>query len=396
MLTGCRQAGKSTVLSHLLSEKKVRYITLDDIDDRELAKNDPKLFLRKYQYPLIIDEFQRAPELLSQIKIIVDDLKLKSLKDKKIKWQGLFYLTGSRIFETMKDLSESLAGRVTILSLYPLTTREIDGVKEEPFTTESGIIENRNKTKKRSIIRLYDRIIKGGYPELYRVNNLDIQKYYNDYIITYIEKDIRELINVKNESKFTKFMINLAARVSNEINLSDICNDIDISTTTASEWLSILESTHIIYKLKPYYSNEIKRITKRFKLYFVDTGLACFLTKHIYADELSKSMYKGQIFENYVIMEIIKEYTNANQNSKTDFYFLRANEYKEIDLIIYDGKKYYPIEIKSNSIFDKSYIKHFNIFDGKNIKLGDGAVVSLIDKIMPIDENNNIIPVEYV
>lgn len=403
MLTGSRQVGKTTIIRHMIEEKGGVFVTLDDLDDRTLAIEDPVLFFRKYNVgtdkfkPLIIDEFQYAPNLLHYIKKYVDEEKYKSLNDDSVKWQGMFYLTGSQNFKLMKNVSESLAGRVSIIELMGLSDVEIAGrVESRPFLPTLANLNEVKNVEKKSTISIYERILKGSYPELYRVENVDIAKYYKDYVRTYLERDIRDIIKTSNELKFMKFLINVAVRTGNELNLSDICNDIDVSSTTGEAWLSLLVSSNIVYLLQPYYNNKLKRITKRPKVYFLDTGLACYLAGFTDASILEKSAYKGQIFETYVISEIIKSHVNAGYSKDNRFYYIRENQSNEIDLIIEDNNILYPIEIKSNAKYDKKYASHFSILTKTGKEVGAGAVISLIDKIMPIDEKNNFVPVEGI
>ena len=214
MITGPRQVGKTTLLNRMIEQKskKVNYVTLDDLNNRTLAVEDPEMFLRTYETPLIIDEFQYAPKLLSYIKIIVDQRRLENLKDNNIQCNGLFYLTGSQAFQTMENVTESLAGRVGILDLYGLTTREIEGLKGEIFISDLENLKNKQETKRLTTIQLYEKIIKGSYPELYKNEEIDRESYFETYIRTYIERDIRQLINVQDELKFLKFINSIAAR----------------------------------------------------------------------------------------------------------------------------------------------------------------------------------------
>jgi predicted AAA+ superfamily ATPase len=399
MITGPRQVGKTTLLNMLMKKnenKKINYISLDDLSARTLAIEDPELFLRTYEFPLIIDEFQYAPDILSYIKIIVDKKRLESLENNTQESNGLFYLTGSQAFQTMKNVTESLAGRVGILDLYGLSTREINGVKEEIFIPELEILSKKETVKKLSTIELYEKIITGSYPQLYKNKNIDRCRYFETYIRTYIERDIRQIINIQDELKFLKFINNVAARTGQELNITDICNGIGISNLTGDSWLSILTSTGLVYLLQPYSNNTIARIVKKPKIYFMDTGLACYLSGYINATTLEKSAYNGAIFETYVISEIIKSYANNGIEARKHLYYYRDNNGKEIDLIIINNNVVYPIEIKKSANPGKEAIKNFGVVEKFGMEIGNGGVICMKDKLFPIDRDNNYIPIELV
>lgn len=398
MITGPRQAGKTTLLQILneKSEQKINYVTLDDLNVRALAIEDPELFLRKYRMPLIIDEFQYAPNLLSYIKIKVDELRFEHLKNKEIQCNGLYYLTGSQLFHTMKNVSESLAGRIGILNLYGLTTREIENLPDELFIPKTKVMENRAKSKKLDVIEFYKKILKGGYPEVYSNEKIGIQDFFSSYIKTYIERDIRELINIQDEVKFMKFISNIAARTGQELNINDICNSVEINNHTAEKWLSILVSTGIVFLLQPYYNNDIARIVKRPKIYFMDTGLACFLTGYLDEITLEKSAYNGHIFETYVITEIIKSFINNNKEPRKYLYYYRDNNGKEIDLLIIYNNVVYPLEIKKSANPGREAIKNFNVIEKFGLEIGEGGVICFKTDLFPLDNKNNLIPIELI
>lgn len=396
MLTGPRQVGKSTLLNHInRNDCDISEISFDDVELRRDAKEDPKLFLEKYGTPLIIDEFQHVPELLSYIKLYVDKVKRDALYN-NVKSNGLYYLTGSQNFLTMSDVSESLAGRVCIEKLYGLSTREINGDNDSLFVPDIELLRKRKTTKRYSISELYERILKGSFPALYN-EKIDLAKFYNSYINTYLERDIRDLIGIKNEVKFLKFMTSLAARTGCELNINEICQDVEISNYTANEWLSILKNTCLVYLMQPFSSNLIKRVVKSPKIYFMDTGLACYLVSYNNAKVLENSAYNGAIFETYVVSEIIKNLVNNGVDVRTKLSYYRDNHQREIDLIIEDKNVLYPIEIKKSMTPDKSAIKNFNVLnDIKDKKIGTGIVLCNIEKITPIDNNNYFVPIEYI
>lgn len=399
MITGPRQVGKTTLLSIMADKnknEKINFISLDDLNARALAIEDPELFLRTYEMPLIIDEFQYAPNLLSYIKIIVDKKRLENLKDNNVKCNGLFYLTGSQAFETMENVTESLAGRIAILDMNGLTNREIENMEDEVFLPDLEVLKNKKRTEILSTIQVFDKIIKGSYPEIYKNKEIDRNEYFETYIRTYIERDIRQLINVQDEIKFLKFISNVAVRTGQELNLSDICNGVGITSVTAEKWLSILKNTGIIYLLQPYSNNNVARIVKKPKVYFMDTGLACYLAGYMNSITLEKSAYNGTIFETYVISEIIKSYINNGFDAKKYLYYYRDNNGKEIDLLIIKNNIVYPIEIKKSANPGKEAIKNFSVVNKFGLEVGNGGVICMKSEIFPIDKENNYIPIELI
>ncbi len=398
MITGPRQVGKTTFLNNFSanSKEKINYVSLDDLKVRRLAKEDPELFLNTYKTPLIIDEFQYAPELLSYIKIIVDKKRLENLENDKVKCNGLYFLTGSQLFHTMKNISESLAGRVGILDLYGLKLREIDELTEDNiFLPDKELLIKREKTYQRDVISLYEIILKGSYPKIYQ-EGTESEQFYSTYIRTYIERDIRELINVQDENKFLKFVESVAARTAQELNINDICNDVEINNATADKWLSILVRTGIVYLLHPYSNNTIARIVKRPKIYFMDTGLACYLSGYMSATTLEKSAYNGAIFETFVVSEIIKSFSNNGKDPRKYLYYYRDNNGKEIDLLIIFDNTVYPIEIKKSTNPGIEAIKNFDIVKKFGMNIGNGGVICMADEIFPIDNTNNFIPINLL
>lgn len=393
LITGPRQVGKTTLLSYIAG-KNINYVSLDNINDRALAVNDPELFLETYKQPLIIDEFQYAPELLSYIKIKVDQARLNSVfSDNDI--LAMYYLTGSQSFLSMKNITESLAGRVGIIDLYGLSTREINNIKDRLFIPEIELLK-KEKINKKSIDEIFSRIFKGSFPELYKNSELLVDKFYEGYVRTYIERDIRDLIHVTDEIKFMNFMTSIASRTGQELNLNEIANDAEISNPTANDWLSILVNTGLVILIEPYMNNIIKRVVKRPKIYFMDTGLACYLTKYPNSEILAVSAYSGHIFETYVVSEIVKSFTNNGLNAKRHLYYYRDNNQKEIDLIIDYNDKLYPIKIKKSKNPDKNYIKNFDVLKDTKKQIGNGIVLCMIDKIYPIDKDNYCVPIEYI
>ena len=397
MITGPRQVGKSTLLNYISRklDKKINKVTLDDLILRNQAQEDPELFLRTHETPLIIDEFQRAPELLSYIKMIVDNDNEKITFGEKNEPETLYFLTGSQIFEIMEEVSESLAGRVGILDLYGLSEREIEGRTGDLFIPNIDIIKKREKLLYRSTIDLYKKIFRGAYPELY-ITNKETEQYYSDYLRTFIEKDIRKLINIKDENKFIKFVSSLAARTGQEFIATAVASEVGIDDKTANSWLSILKNTGIIYLLQPYMNNSVGRAIKREKIYFTDTGLACYLAGYVDYVTLEKSAYSGAIFETYVVSEIIKSFTNYGKDAKKHLYYYRDSNQKEIDLLINYNNIIYPIEIKKSANPGKDAIKNFDVVNNFETNKGNGIVLCMTKDIIAYDDDNYMVPIEYI
>ena len=383
VVTGARQTGKTTLIKQTFNHiEGIKYVTLDYPMLRNLAKIDPELFLQQYPAPVIIDEIQYAPELLPLIKIRVDN-------DKR---NGQYFLTGSQMFHLMKNVSESLAGRAAITPLYGLSRNEILGKNEIPFLPTNNFSIESNET----LTSVFDKIFKGSMPQMIIDNSLSPETFYGSYVQTYIERDIRDLTEIKKESEFLKFISCVAARTAQEVNLSNIAQDAGIDQKTADRWLSLLVSSGLVYLLSPYSGNIVKRIVKRPKLYFMDTGLACYLSLWNNARALESSAVAGAMFETYVVTELIKQYTNCGKNVRSRFFYYRDNTGAEIDLLILENGTIYPIEIKKNTSPGNAALKNFNVLSTFQETAGDGAVICLSPMVCPLDARNKIVPVGVI
>lgn len=398
MITGPRQVGKTTLLNHLVatSNEKINYVSLDNLLIRTQAVEDPELFLRNYETPLIIDEFQYAPELLSYIKIKVDDARQKEMFEDGQEVGTLYYLTGSQVFQTMKNVSESLAGRIGILDLYGFSTRELEEVEEPIFIPDIALLKNKKRVQTKLTSKIYENIVNGSYPEVNNNNGRNTEQFYEDYIRTYIERDVRQLINIKDENKFIKFITSVAARTAQEYNAFDIANDIGVDSKTVDEWISILKNTNLIYMLQAYSNNNVQKAIKRPKIYFMDTGLACYLTGYMSYETLERSAYNGAIFETYIISEIVKSYTNNGKDPSKRLYYYRDTNQKEIDLLVFYDNTVYPVEIKKSANPGKTALKNFEVVNKFGVEVGNGIVLCMMENIMPIDEKNYYVPIEYI
>lgn len=384
MVCGARQVGKTTLLKKINETRNntIQYITLDYPNIRMLAKTDPELFLQQYQPPLIIDEIQYAPELLPYIKIRVDSENIP----------GQYFLTGSQMFHMMKNVSETLAGRVGILSMYSLSNAEIEGRESTPFMINTLPRLHSSST----VTEIFEKIYRGSMPKMITDKALMPEDFYGSYMQTYIERDIRDLITIKDETKFLKFISCVAARTSQEVNLSDIGKDVGIDRNTADHWLSILVSSGLVYLLQPYSGNTIKRIVKRPKLYFMDTGLACYLSLWNNPRALELSAMAGSMFETYVVSEIIKSYTNQGIDVRSRLCYYRDNNGKEIDVIIINNGKLYPVEIKKAAAPGKDALKNFTILPSLGHEVGNGAIICMTPMLIPLDKDNYLVPIGMI
>ena len=338
LVTGPRQVGKTTMMQKLMEGTGRSYVSLDDLNERSIAKNDPELFLQLHKPPVLIDEVQYAPELFTYIKIYVD----------RNHNPGDFWLTGSQVFKLMRGVQESLAGRVAVLSLTSLSQAEICNGKMEPFTVDIEALLTRAKERKPADAReIFDRIFKGSMPAIVSGKNSNSQIFYSSYLTTYIERDVKELSDAIDSLKFLNFITAAAARCSQMLNIADIARDADISQKQAKDWLGILETLGIIFYLHPYSNNLLKRLVKTPKLYFYDTGLVCYLTKWSSAETLESGAMNGAILENYVVAEIMKTYLNSGK--EPFMYYYRDKDAKEIDIVLEHDGVLNPLEIKKSS-----------------------------------------------
>lgn len=382
LVTGPRQVGKTTMLQKLMEGTDRGYVSLDDLNERNLAKTDPELFLQLHKPPVLIDEVQYAPELFTYIKIHVD---------KKHK-PGDFWLTGSQVFKLMHGVQESLAGRVAVLSLTSLSQAEISGGKQEPFTVDLNSLAEREKERKKADAGdVFDRIFKGSMPAIVSGLNSNSQIFYSSYLSTYIERDVKELSDAIDSLKFFRFITAVAARCGQMLNVAEIARDADINQKQAKDWLGILETLGIIFYLHPYSNNLLKRLVKTPKLYFYDTGIVCYLTKWSNAETLKSGAMNGAVLENYVVAEIMKTYLNSGK--EPFMYYYRDKDLKEIDIVLEHDGVLNPIEIKKTSNPGTELTRVFSLLDKSSTPRSKGAVICLKPNLGALDSDNYIVPV---
>lgn len=386
LLTGARQVGKTTILDDVC--KSMNKVSLDEKFSLNEAINDSVTFLNKHNPPVFIDEVQYAPNIFIDIKNKIDISKKK----------GMYYLTGSQTFELMKNTSDSLAGRVAIFQMYGFSLREKFNIKyDKAFLPNDEYLIKRSKYKNTlNYNDIWEEIYRGSYPELFANKDFPINRFFESYVNTYIERDVRKIINIGDEMKFYNFIVAVAARSGNLLNVSELARDTNITNVTCEKWLSVLKSSNLIYLLQPYSKNITKRIIKSPKIYFMDTGLLCYLTGWSNKDTIEKSAISGHVFETFVITEILKSYVNEGIGIKNLFFYRDSND-NEIDLLIEKDNTLYPIEIKKSSEPKKEYVDNFKYVDEiKGIQRGTGTLICTYDKIDKLTERDNIVPVYYL
>lgn len=394
LVTGPRQVGKSTLLERLMEPARKK-VSLDNPSLRLLAKTDPELFLQRYAPPVLIDEVQYAPELFPYIKIIVDNRKKP----------GDFWLTGSQMFQMMKNVTETLAGRAGIVPMLGLANSELQGNHFPAFEMNiPALLKRMEASLPMTVTQVFDRIYKGSMPRLYELDNINQETYFESYLDTYLSRDIRGLDQVASETDFIKFLQVIAARTATNVNYDAMASEVGVSAPTVKNWLSILVSSGIVALIQPYSNNVLKRVIRAPRMYFLDTGLCAHLMGWGSANVLEKSSMSDPIFETWVVSELYKSYLNVGK--RPPLYFYRDSNKKEIDVILYQDGTVYPIEIKKATA-PKDAVKNFSVlapieqepkedsFSGVShlkTQIGTGAVVCLSSDILPIDRKNWYVP----
>lgn len=380
LLTGPRQTGKTTFLRHLAAEKR-SYATLDDPMLRALAREEPALFLQRFSPPILIDEIQYAPQLLPYIKMAVDS-NTES---------GRFWLTGSKQFHLMNGVTESLAGRVGVVNLLGFSQRELTGDPfADPFLPVPALMKQRGNSPPLLLPELYRKIWLGSFPALHQENPADHDLFYSSYVQNYLQRDVRDLANVGDEGAFLRFLRNCAARTGQMLNIQDLCRNSDINHATGKRWLSILENSGIVYLLEPWYTNVNKRVLKTPKLYFLDTGLAAWLTEWSSASTLEAGAMSGAFLETWVVSEVIKSWWHNGK--RAPIYYYRDKDTKEVDVLIHQDGTLYPVEIKKSASPGKDAVRHFRVLETLKLPIGHGCIVSLAPMYVPVTATVDALP----
>lgn len=382
LLTGQRQSGKTTMLRELAEKEGAgrRYVSLDDLGERDLAKTDPALFLQLHEPPVIIDEIQYAPELLTYVKIYADEHVSP----------GAFWLTGSQIFRLMRGVGESLAGRVAVLHMTPFSQREIAGLPPRPFVPDlDTLLAESRISLPLSASDMYSRIWKGSMPGIVSGRYTDRDVFYSSYVSTYLERDVRELTGDMDILRFNRFLVSAAARTAQLVNYSALAEDADINVQKAKSWLDVLEASGVVFMLHPYSNNTLKRTIKTPKLYFYDTGLVCYLTRWSSPDVAMEGAMSGALLENFVVSEIAKSY--ADSGLVPAMYFYRDRDAKEIDVILERDGMLHPLEIKKTAAPDKRITRTFSLVGGA-FRRGTGGVICLAPKFSALNALDLVVP----
>ena len=382
LITGPRQVGKTTVLRRLMAADR-EYVTLDDLEERGLAKRDPAMFLQIHATPIMIDEVQYAPELFSYIKMEID----------KGADPGTYWLTGSQAFKLMELAQESLAGRVAILHMSSLSQHEIYGTGNcTPFTLELGALKTRAKTHEPAdIAEIYTRIWNGSMPGLVSGKFSDRDVFYSSYLQTYIDRDVKDQVQLADPLLFRDFVRAAACRAGQMLNVHDIAQDVGVSDDTAKRWLTVLEKSDVIFFLRPYSNNLLKRTVKTPKLYFFDTGLVAYLTRYSSPEILASGAINGAILENFVVSELIKTYHN-NAKECLLWYYCDSNS-NEIDMVLESDGMLHPLEIKRSVNPGSELISAFHLLDKASVSRGSGAILCMRPSLSAINSENYIIPI---
>lgn len=382
LVTGPRQVGKTTVLKQLMNGDR-EYVTLDDLEERGLAKRDPAMFLQIHSTPIMIDEVQYAPELFSYIKIQIDNGAAP----------GTYWLTGSQAFKLMGLAQESLAGRVALLRMSGLSQHEIHGSGEcKPFTPDLASLKARETTNAPAdITQIYERIWMGSMPGLISGKFTDRDVFYASYLQTYIERDVKEQLQLADPLLFSDFVRAAACRAGQMLNVHDIAQDVGVSDDTAKRWLQVLEKSDVIFFLRPYSNNLLKRTVKTPKMYFFDSGLVAYLTRYSSPEILSNGAINGAILENYVVSELLKSYHNNAKECLLWYY--RDSNSNEIDMVIESDGMLHPLEIKRSVNPSNGLIGAFAHLDKASVPRGNGAILCMRPKLSAINRENFIVPI---
>ncbi|MDR3185640.1 MAG: ATP-binding protein [Christensenellaceae bacterium] len=383
LLTGARQVGKTTMLKYLAKGENRTIISLDNDEVRYLAQADPALFFQKYRPPILIDEIQKAPQLLNRIKYICDNSDLK----------GQIWLTGSQKFSMMKNVSESLVGRIGIMELHSLSRSEICGYKvDEPLMFDIESLQKREQlTMPTSINDVFAHIWRGGMPQVQTANFEERQMYFESYINTYLMRDVMEIGRIVDTVKFMRFLVACASLTSQQLNLAHIASITEIAQATANNWLKLLVSLNIIYLLQPYSNNLLKRLAKTPKLYFWDTGLCSYLTKWPSSEVLLSGAANGAFFETFAVTELLRGY--AYSSIVPDISYFRDSNSNEIDLFVQIQQSIHPFEIKLSASPNKRVVKKFDVIEKSGLLRGNGGIICMCETVLPVNTMDYLIPV---
>ena len=392
ILTGPRQVGKSTLLTSKYENNGFSYVTLDNTADRLLAQNDPKTFLSVHPYPLIIDEAQKATQLFEEIEYIINE---KRRLEGNNAANGMFILSGSSRKDLLEKAKESLAGRAALLDMSPLSLSEILGRTNQPFISDPKSISKRCDNISINQDEILDLIVKGQMPELYDDEGLRGSVFYSSFIDTYLQKDVRDEIELKDESKFYNLIILVASLTGQELNYDNLAKQVGVSATTIKAWISIMVKTGIVHLMQPYYEESwTKRVVKTPKIYFFDTGIASYLLGIDSKETLSRSFLKGRLFETFVVNEIRKSYENAGD--KTNFFYYRDYSQNEVDIVFIKKGTMHAIECKLGEKHKLSDVSGFEELEDTKYEKGKACLICTSESLSALSDKVLIVPVKSI
>lgn len=387
LITGARQVGKTTLCRELAGKHGFRYVTLADRAERSMAKKDPEMFLRTHGTPLIVDEVQYAPELFDSIESAVDKAKFETGKN-----EGMYVLTGSQAYNLMEGVTQSMAGRISVVRMSPLSLSEILSRPEVPFEVDFERNIRRCAEQTLDPERLYQIIVRGSYPELYEKEGLRTHEFYSDYVDSYITRDVSQMVNLKDQNKFLEFMELAASLTGQELVYDNIANALGVNIKTIQSWISVLAAGDIVHLLRAYSERSaVKRIVRRPKLYFSDTGLACHLAKVTDAGTLKAGYLRGPMVETFIVNEILKSYRNNKEDA--GFYYYRDSQMNEIDLMILRNGVLSLIECKSGMTYGPSDVRAFGRLERSDYKVGPSCIICQTDKPYPVKDGVYALPI---
>ena len=390
LITGARQVGKTTLCREIAVKHGFKYVTLADTAERAMAKNDPDMFLKMHGHPLIIDEVQYAPGLFDSMEAVVDKKKFDTGKN-----EGMYVLTGSQAYKLMEGVTQSMAGRIAVVRMSPLSLSEMLSRPEVPFIVDPERNIERCRGHILSPEEVFTTIVRGSYPELYDKEQLRTHEFYSDYVDTYLTRDVSQLINLKDQNKFLEFMELAASLTGQELVYNNIANAINVNIKTIQSWISVLIAGDIIHLVRAYSERSaVKRIVSHPKLYFSDTGLACHLAKVRDADTLKAGYLKGPMVETFIVNEILKSYRNNKDDA--GFYHYRDSQMNEIDLIILRNGKLSLIECKAGMTYGPSDVKAFKRLENSDYVLDESCIICMTEKPYPVKEKVYAFPITVI
>lgn len=390
MIAGARQVGKTTLCKVIAEEHGFGYVTLASTAERTMAIRDPEMFLALHPAPVIIDEVQYAEGLFDHIEALVDARKFETGSN-----AGMYVLTGSQAYELMQGVTQSMAGRVGIIDMSPLSMSEILGREERPFVVDFEKNIRRSMEREIPVEDVYRMIVRGGYPELYETPEIRTSKFYSDYVDTYIERDVSQIINLKDKLKFRQFMEYVASITGQELVYDSISNALGVSIPTVQSWMGVLVTGGIVHLLQPYFErSNVKRTVKRPKIYFRDTGLACYLARIYDLETLRAGYLNGPMVETFIVNEIMKSYSNNTEEAGLHYY--RDSSKNEIDLVILRNARLTLVECKAGMTYDHTDVKAFHRLDGSDYEVGPSCLICLTYKAYPIRDGVYALPISSI